>query len=72
MYGYKQARRHDNDTAFVNTGMQVLLEKRGTWLVKECNIGCAGMASCPLMATETQKSLLGKYVEHMKYAWVVP
>ena len=67
MYGDKQAKRHDNDVAFVNTGMQVLLEeKRGQWLVKECNIGCSGMASCPSMATKTQKSLLGKYVELMR------
>jgi len=54
--------------AFVNTGMQVFLkEKRGQWLVKEVLILAAlGWPAGPSMATKTQKSLLGKYVELMR------
>ncbi|KAI0012440.1 xanthine dehydrogenase [Xylariaceae sp. FL0662B] len=55
---YKQAKRKDDDIAIVTTGFRVRLDRHGT--VEDVTFAFGGMASTTVLATITQKAVLGK------------
>ncbi|KAK7065266.1 hypothetical protein SK128_021569 [Halocaridina rubra] len=59
LYGYKQARRRDDDIAIVNAGMRVIFEAKST-VVKRIVLAFGGMAPTTVMALNTMKELIGK------------
>ncbi|CAL4058678.1 unnamed protein product, partial [Meganyctiphanes norvegica] len=59
-FGYKQARRRDDDIAIVNAGMKVCF-KPNTNQVINLHLAFGGMAPTTVMANKTMKVLAGKY-----------
>lgn len=58
-FGYKQARRRDDDIAIVNAGMKVSFH-HNTNKVTNVKLAFGGMAPTTVMANETMKELQGK------------
>ncbi|XP_076033762.1 xanthine dehydrogenase rosy [Oratosquilla oratoria] len=59
LFGYKQARRRDDDIAIVNAGLRVAFHS-GTHVVRDLALAFGGMAPTTVMAPKTQEALLGK------------
>lgn len=57
-FGYKQARRRDDDIAIVNAGMRVIFGN-GSDIVQRLDLAFGGMAPTTVMATTAMKSLVG-------------
>ncbi|XP_068222819.1 xanthine dehydrogenase/oxidase [Palaemon carinicauda] len=58
-FGYKQAKRRDDDIAIVNAGMKVIFEHESD-IVKQLDLAFGGMAPTTVMAPITMKKLIGK------------
>lgn len=58
-YAYKQARRRDDDTAIVNSAVNVEFESRSN-IIKSINLAFGGMAPTTVTAPKTSKLLTGK------------
>ena len=62
---YKQSRRREDDLAIVNAGLRVAVEKiDGTegWKISDCTLVYGGMSKTTVVASKTQKSLIGRYI----------
>jgi len=58
-WGFKQAKRRDDDIAIVNAGMRVKI-KPETNIVEELSLSFGGMAPTTVMAPSTAQGLVGK------------
>lgn len=58
-FGYKQAKRRDDDIAIVNAGMKVIFEHESA-VVKKIDLAFGGMAPTTVMALSTMKNLVGR------------
>eukprot|EP00117_Sycon_ciliatum_P019281 scpid9742/ scgid17530/ Xanthine dehydrogenase/oxidase; Xanthine dehydrogenase; Xanthine oxidase; Xanthine oxidoreductase len=62
-YGFKQAKRREDDIAIVNAGMRVRLseaENNTTRTVEDCSLAFGGMAAVIVTAKQTEQMLIGK------------
>ena len=59
---FKQSRRREDDIAIVNSCFFVSLDD--DLKVKDCRLAYGGMSFKTIMATETQKELIGRYEYH--------
>ena len=62
---YKQSRRREDDLAIVNAGLRVLMKPiqenaHKAWRVEGCRLAYGGMSYKTVMATNTQKALIGR------------
>ena len=62
---YKQSRRREDDLAIVNAGLRVVIEDlngtQGQWRIGDCTLVYGGMSKTTVMASDTQKALIGRY-----------
>ena len=69
MLSYKQSRRREDDLAIVNAGLRVVLEDlNGTndqYKIGDLSLVYGGMNKTTVMATNTQKQLIGRYSPNM-------
>lgn len=63
IYGYKQARRREDDIAIANAGLRVFLTPAAghpNWTVKEASFVYGGMSYITVVAKKTQEAVIGK------------
>ena len=68
---YKQSRRREDDLAIVNAGLRVVIEDlngtQGQWRIRDCTLVYGGMNKTTVMASNTQKALIGRYINYKYY-----
>ena len=71
MLSYKQSRRREDDLAIVNAGLRVVIEDlngtQGQWRIGDCTLVYGGMNKTTVMASDTQKALIGRYTNYKLY-----
>ena len=68
VFSYKQSRRREDDLAIVNAGLRVVVVPRKDngeinevqWKISDCTLAYGGMSKTTVMASNTQKALIGR------------